>query len=122
MKKTTKAEFRRFEKEARRLQLLFGLTDWHFYFTHGRPDDVKDADFFACVACEDGAVATFWLNDELDDRDYAQSNPERHALHEVLHVMTWPLKGLAERRYIQPGSPEEEWERLVRRLEKVVKV
>lgn len=69
----------RFESECRLLQLQFGLLDWCFIYERASGDGSKSAEVNMDRDARE-AVFTTYLFDQTD-------NPERIALHEILHVI-----------------------------------
>jgi len=115
--KTTKKDFKCFEKEFLKWINVLGLKDWRVLFYH-RPLE----DSFAVIHRDNvGKIANVYFSSEIPET--AREGyicPEHHAKHEAVHLLLSRLGYLAERRYINYSDISEEMERLVRILEKVL--
>ena len=112
--KTSKASFNRFKAEFLRWVDLFGLKDYRVYFA------LKKLDSIAHISIDEGGkVVNVTLANELTKED-AQESIESHAKHEVLHLLLNRLVWIGSCRYISDSELQDEWERLVIRLEKVI--
>ena len=114
---TTKKEFETFKQEFIRWQNTFGLTQYRVCFEHRFLSDA-----YAIIDInEPGKLATVVMCNKvtLDDKA-GWKGPEIHAKHEAIHLLLHRLYWLGTTRCINCGDLEEEWESLVRRLEKVL--
>ena len=115
--KISKAYFNRFKKAFLEWQRKFGLTQYDVVFFH-EPLEKKIAKI---EINELGKNASVSLTTELNGRDVeADDGPESHAKHEALHLLLYRLVWLGGARYIENDDLREEWEALVRRLEKML--
>lgn len=116
-KPTTKRQFQEFKKEFIRMQHKLGMTEWRVCFYH----DKTDRAIATITLNHDGLRADIVFSDTLPEEDYNGLDPKEHARHEALHLLTSPLFYVGECRFVRPDDLHEQWEKLVRRLEKVVK-
>ena len=116
-KKISKAYFKRFCASFKEWQSKFGLTQYDVSFYHQELDN----QVAKIRIIESGKIACVYLTTELCDEDLVcDDGSEVHAKHEVIHLLLHRLLWLGESRYIERTDLEEEWEALVRRLEKVL--
>ena len=116
--KISKAYFNRFKKAFLGWQRKLGLTQYDVMFFHEPLEKKKIAKI---VVNELGKVADVFLTTELNGRDVeVDDGPEARAKHEVLHLLLYRLVWLGGARYIENDDLKEEWEALVRKLEKVL--
>lgn len=116
--KVSKAYYNRFKKAFLYWQEKFGLTQYDVAFFH---QYVKDS-YSQIIIREMGKVADVYLTTELEGNNLkADDGPESHAKHEAIHLLLYRLVWLGQSRYIENNDLDEEWEALVRRLEKVLK-
>ncbi|MDD5501980.1 MAG: hypothetical protein PHH26_00765 [Candidatus Thermoplasmatota archaeon] len=114
--KTSKKDFEEFKKSflywADRLFCPYRIDFFH----------TKLRDNYAEIFVDEyGKCATVKYNSELDKVDYeARPTPENGGKHEAIHLLLHRLVWLADQRFIGKDEPQEEWERLVRILEKVL--
>lgn len=113
-RQTTKQEFARFQAAFERWQTTFGLKDWKVWFEHLPIDD----SYATLTTNVQWRIATARFN--LNVLDNFEPIPERHALHECIHLLLTRLSWIASCRYLNDGEIHEEEEALVRRLEKVL--
>ena len=106
--------FTAFEREARRLQSLRGLNDWHLYVLH-EPTQNKDA-VANCNAVSTKRVATLRLNSKNKDRERKWIGPEEAARHEMVHVLLGEFSCIAGSRCVTSDEMEAAEEALVQRL------
>lgn len=113
--KVSRAYFEEFKKEFVGWQEKLGLTQYEIYFHHETTDD--------CVAQirvrEIQKIADVYLANSMSRANIVQG-PESHAKHEAIHLLLHRMKWLGETRYIENNDLLEEWEAIVRRLEKVL--
>jgi hypothetical protein len=78
---------------------------------------------FANVCVDEaGKCATVRYNLVLDKENYSvRSNPQDTGKHEAIHLFLHRLIWLGDQRFVGKDESQEEWERLVRILEKVLK-
>ena len=118
MHKTTKKDFSEFKKEFLFQQKRFGLTEWEIFFAL---EDLNPVDRDAEIVVDfDGMCATVRMTSKIRDIDIPYFSAKFSAKHEALHLLTASLQHLARIRYLTPDSIDEEWEKLVHRLEKVL--
>ena len=115
-RKTTQAQFRAFCAECLRLQSKFGLTEWKLYFLH----EPLDGNFAEIHTDHDGMVATLKITSEMDRDDYPMFDPREHAMHEMCHLLSGELHATGSMRWGAQREIDEAWERLTRRLEKLL--
>ena len=116
MKKTSRAFFERFKESFIEWQHKLGLTQYEIVFHLGVMDDAYVAQV---KVREMDKVADVCLAKKLSQMDYA-GGAEPLAKHEAIHLLLHRMKWLGEARYIENNDLQEEWESLVRRLEKVL--
>lgn len=93
-----------------------GLTQYRAAFVH---DTVENGAYAEININELGKVATFTLTNELSKYQMEFFNPESIARHEVFHLLTHRLRWLGDNRCITASDLDEEWEAVVRRLERI---
>ncbi len=117
MKKTSKAYFNRFKKSFLEWQQRFGLTQYVAYFFQTHLDNA----YAEIEIREEGKLAVVTLANSLSPKNWeVDPGPEAHGKHEAIHLLTHRLLWLGQSRYIERSDMDEEWEALVRRLEKVL--
>lgn len=116
-KKISDLYFKRFCASFKEWQAKFGLMQYDVFFHH-KPL----ADNYAEVTIKELAkVVSVSLMTELEGKSIeVDPGPESHAKHEVLHLLLHRLVWLGQSRYLENNDLDEEWEALVRRLEKVL--
>lgn len=118
MAQLTKADFDVFRKECQRLISIFGLQEWSDYYEFGALEDC-----YAQVRMNyEGRVATLALNKEWpeDNRRPSRDELKKTALHEVLHILIYPIRANGGKRYIVEGTMNEIEEGTVNRLCRVL--
>lgn len=114
--KTTKAQFNRFKQSFQMWVEAFGLKDYEVYFAH---EPLVGAG--ATIAIDQNAKAvTVAMSSDIPKVDHEHFSPEDHAKHEALHLLLNRIMWIGGRRCISESELQEEWERLVRVLEKVL--
>jgi len=116
MKQTTKAMFNRFKKEFNRLIPILGINGYKFYFEHR---DLPGS-FAEVHINQAGHAVTVVYGLNIEEGDYPGVTPEENAKHEAIHVLISRLGYLGEGRYIGSSEIDDEQERLVRILEKII--
>ena len=116
MKKITVKEFDDFKKGFTELQHRLGLTQYEVYFKQ----EHLSKDQAQIVIVEMEKSATVFLTDEIKQDDHKFLKPLECGKHECIHLLLHRMKWLGEQRYIETNDLDEEWEALVRRLEKVL--
>jgi len=115
--KVPKSDFKIFKKEFIRIATLLGLTHYRYDFIFEPLDDA-----YAQLRTNlDNKVVSIVLTTKLRDTPQPSYSPESCALHEALHLLLADYCALAEFRYAAKIELFEEEERVVRRLEKVLK-
>lgn len=115
--KTTLKDFDTYQKLCLEWQKRLGLTNWALYFQ--RDDDRSS---YGRTRWDiDGAVATITLSKEWDDfRSINDSELNRLALHEMLHVLLAEIVHVAESRYTNDGELSVVEHHVLRRIENVI--
>lgn len=116
--KVSKAYFNRFKKSFLFWQKEFGLTNYKVHFElKYLPESYANIDID-----EDNQNALVTLTDEIEPgiNTNADVGPELHGKHESIHLLTFKLCYLAQKRWINQEQVTTEWEALTRRLEKVL--
>lgn len=117
--RTTKRDFAKFQEYCNEYIATLGLNEWSVHYDHSSLDDDYARTYFKVSS----GVSTIILNTYWDDlRPKTNSELERLALHEVLHLLTAPLMGAAERRFTTTHEIDAAEHLLIRRLEKLVKI
>lgn len=116
-KKISKAYFKRFCDSFKEWQAKFGLTQYDVFF---HQKYLKDS--YAEVTIKELAkVVSVTLMTELEGKYIdVDPGPESHAKHEALHLLLHRLVWLGQSRYLENNDLDEEWEAIVRRLEKIL--
>jgi len=114
--KTTKKDFNKFKKSFLYWAEKF-MCPYKVYFFHEKLDDV-----FANICVDEiNKVATVRFNSELRKPDFeVADSPEETGKHEAIHLFLNRVIWLVDQRCIAKWDSSEEWERLVRILEKVI--
>ena len=115
MKQTTKAMFNRFKKEFNRLIPILGINGYKFYFFH----QTLEHSYAEVQINLKGYFVNVYYSVEVEDDD-PDVTPEENAKHEAIHVLLSRLGYLGEERYIGSSEIDDEQERLVRVLEKII--
>ena len=109
--RTTKTQFKRFQKEFNKVAFDLGLSHYSWIIELAHLPNSQSM----CTAQPHNKVAIITLdNDGIDDSE----TPESLARHEAMHLLLADLVGLAHWRYSQKEEIKEEEERIVNRLEK----
>ena len=114
MAKTTKKDFKEFQKEFMKYVELFGLKGYSVFF--GR-EEINGGHAEIRVNIRD-RVATVVLSTEKHEKHFQTMRD--CAKHEALHLLIARLEDLAKRRYVTPGDINEECEGIVEILEKSI--
>jgi L-rhamnose mutarotase len=114
--KVSQRHFKKFQAEFNLWVERIGLKDYRIFFKHeGRNE------FASVEVDEDAKHAVVCFAAELVDKyDQQLLDPARSAKHEAIHLLLHRLVWLGQCRYVRPDDFAEEWERLVRILEKVL--
>ena len=116
--KVSKDNFERFKKEFIKWQKLLGLTQYRIDFFH---EKLKNS-YAEIYGDEMKKAFRVSLTTELDkDSSKVDGGPEKHARHEVLHLLIHRMKWLGQTRYIENLDLDEEGEAIVVRLENAIK-
>jgi len=121
MTKLTKEQHALFRKECDRLQVVLGLQGWKIYHAVKKLSGVYATTHSDALA----KVATLELNAQWEDypnNPPSAANIRGLALHEMLHVFLADLTGLAHSRFLDAGEIDEAEHRIVRTLEKLLKI
>ncbi|OHB57732.1 MAG: hypothetical protein A2173_03800 [Planctomycetes bacterium RBG_13_44_8b] len=117
--KTSKAYFNRFKKAFLYWQEKLGLTNYRVHF------ELKylSEEYASIDIDEETQIALVTLTDTIEPGINTRGDvgPEFHGKHEAIHLLTFKLCYLAQKRWINQEQVMNEWEVLVRRLEKVLK-
>jgi len=93
------------------------MCPYRLYFYHEK----LKADFANICIDEMGKCATIRYNLELGKSDYSvRATPEDTGKHEAIHLFLHRLVWLGDQRFVGSEDSAEEWEKLVRILEKVL--
>ena len=114
MKQTTKAMFNRFKNEFNRLVPILGITGYKFYFLHEKSDNYAEVHINEPGRC----VMVIY---GLDPISCDSTTPEGNAKHEAIHVLLHRLGWLGEQRYTAQDELNHETEKLVVKLEGIIK-
>ena len=114
--KTTKAQFSRFKQSFQMWVEAFGLKEYEIYFVH---EPLVGAGATINIE-EDAKAVTVAMSSDIPKVDHEHFSPEDHAKHEAIHLLLDRIRWLGACRYISESELQEEWERLVRVLEKVL--
>lgn len=113
--KVSRAYFKEFKKEFIAWQMKLGLTQYEIAFHSGTTKE----NVAQIAINEMGKLADVYLAKSMS-RSNLEQGPESHARHEAIHLLLHRIKWLGASRYIEDDDLQEEWEALVRRLEKVL--
>ena len=111
--KTTKAMFNRFKKEFNRLIPILNIAGYKYYFRHENNDNYAEIFINEMGKC---VTVIYGLN----PHDVDATTPESNAKHEAIHVLLHRLGYLGEQRYTASSEIEDETEKLVVILEKII--
>ena len=114
--KVPKRDFVAFKNEFLLWQGRFGLTQYEIYFKF----ETLKKNQGEIVITEMGKSVTVFLTNEIEKNNYEHFNPKDIGKHECIHLLLHRMKWLGEQRYIETNDLDEEWEALVRRIEKVL--
>ena len=116
-KKISKAYFKRFCASFEEWQRKLGLTQYEVRFHHK-----CEKGYFAQITIQESQkAADVYLMTENEGKSIEiDEGPESHAKHEAIHLLLHRLVWLGQARYVERDDLDEEWEALVRRLEKVL--
>jgi hypothetical protein len=113
---TTKKDFERFKVEFLKWVDRFGLKGYEITFLHKKLND-------ACAevwANEKAKMASVTLSTKRGIEDCKNDTIEDYAKHEAIHLLLNRIRWLGECRFIDDAELPEEWEKLVRILEKII--
>lgn len=116
--KVPRKDFETFKNECRKWQNRLSLLDWNLFFQFKRLDENRAAQLDVCYR---NCTATLSLTSEIDESNWGEANPKDCAKHEMLHLLLARLEGMAQERFLTLDEIQNEWERLVLILEKVIK-
>jgi hypothetical protein len=115
--KTTKQQFEAFKASFLSWQARLGLTQYTAYFFH----QPLDGNYATIEVDEMGKVCSVSMTTSIQDAQLsALFNPETHAAHECMHLVSHRLVWLGRQRCICDSDIDEEWEALTRRLQHVL--
>lgn len=115
--KISKQYFERFKKAFVEWQYKLGLTQYRIDFFH----EYLEKSYSEIYVNEEEKTVRVSLTKKLNsDSVKSDEGPEKHAQHEALHLLLHRLLWLGQSRYIERTDLHEEWETLVRRLQKVL--
>jgi len=118
--KTSKKDFEIFKKEFMRWVEIFGLKGHHLNFRL-EPLRTNNSDSFRYAEidiCEEGKWANVTLN--INQNGSNKTRVKQHAKHEAIHLLIHKIGWIGKCRYLNDGEIDNEDERLVRILEKVL--
>ena len=124
---TTKKHFHIFRKSCEKWMDKFGLIGWKRAFFHEKDKDLPHSRATVHTDIQN-SLATFrliprWKIDESGEGFYqvTEESMNRAALHEVIHVILAKLKWMVSARWaLDPSDVDEENERLVQIIERVI--
>ncbi len=116
--KTTAKQFEEFKTEVLRLQPILGLQDWDICFHHTKKEGVYASTSYN----REAAISTILFNTDLTDFEYKNLNIKRSALHECLHLVIADLYCMVESRNFDRFILNQAEEKLIRKLEKFIKL
>jgi len=111
-KKTTKRVFQQFKKEVLRLLDKFRIDDWKVYFLF---DYIGDDCNARCITDCVSRNVTFAYNTETDTED--EDDILQIALHEVCHLLTADIAGLAYSRFVTSDEVRKASEMVTRKIQ-----
>jgi len=115
--KITKVDFEKFVKAFKFWAAKFGLNEYKIIFYH----EPIENNYAQIRINEKGKLAEVRLTTEINEGAIpGWRGPEIHAKHEAIHLLTNKLKDMNYRRFISEDEIEQEWEALVRKLEKLL--
>lgn len=112
--KTTKKQFKEFDKYCRKFIKLWGLDSWNVYIIH---EGIPDSILAQVVAQPECMTATITFNTDPYDEEI---DIEETAFHECVHILIRELEWIGECRYIGPNETTRACESLVNKITKVV--
>ena len=115
--KVSQKDFGEFKHAFSEYADMFGLQGYKICFEHKKIDGC----FAQIEINEEGKLAVVRLTTELSKDDAGDFCPASHAKHEAIHLLTHKMMWLGECRFLGDGEMSNEWEHLVRVLEKIVK-
>lgn len=115
--KTTQKHFELFMKSAKKTIAMLGLTDWEINFYH---EDLNGEHKAECTTKCKYRVARLSLNTKIHPENEKEFDPIKTGTHEVIHVLLADLVALAYMKDAEAWMIEEEEERIIRRLEKIL--
>lgn len=115
--KLTQKDFELFKSECQKWLTKFGMNDWKVYYSFDR----LNGNFAECRYDYRDCVATISLNKEISKFSFQHSDVINSAKHEVIHLLLARFHGMAKERFINQDEIDNEWERLVRIIEKALK-
>lgn len=117
MTRTTKADFAYFKKCCKHWIDFFGLKEFHVHFSH----EENGGESYATLLNSGVSASTITINFELE---IAPPSPkkdlDRHAFHEVCHLLLARYARHAENRYATKEDMFMEEESVIRRLENCI--
>ena len=114
--KTSKEDFKIFKDEFIKWQKKLGLQGYEIRFEVTR----DDANYASIAITEGSKTALVTFSKFIKERDKAWHDPKAHAKHERIQLLLHRLVYLGQQRYTNPGEINQEWEKLVIILEKVL--
>ncbi len=119
--KTTKADFKVFQKEFLMWVDLFGLKEYNCFFHHDKLADTDYGNYVCAELCVDdnGKAATVTLATDIPKGNRSVL-AKRYAKHEAIHLLLRKLSWLGKCRYLTDGEMANEEEAVVGRLQKIL--
>lgn len=120
MSKLTKEDFSFFKKECRHWADVFGLKNWEINISKRKLDNTTyaEATFDHNNRCSD-----IWINSDWSGFpvDINREELRKTALHEVLEILLYPMRSLAENRFsVTEELIDTEVHNIIRSLENVI--
>ena len=116
MKKTSKKDFNTFKREFNKWQKLFGCQHWDIEFHHVILKGKEDVQ--AEIVCDpESCTASCYYNLEKTDGGVPAETVGKQ---EAIHMLLSMFFNLADRRYLNKEQLDDEEEKLVMKLEKLI--
>lgn len=114
--KTKKREFETFAREFRRWQTLLSCNDWDLMFFCQK----LDGNHAEIRADAKNSIADVMICSERDEKRDRPFDPAKLAKHEAMHLFLARLSYIASCRFVNDGELNDEEERLVRMLVRLI--
>jgi hypothetical protein len=115
--KTTKAHFELFKQQVAKWVGIYGLKDWEVHLSH--EEIVGGSRASASINIAD-RIAYIGLSPDWTPMKVNDDEIKKSAFHEVTEILTGPLVGCAETRFLNQGEIGEASHYIIRTLENVL--